>query len=108
MALQGTRKFEVTHMALRRHEIVVLVGRRGEYYLDVVYDACAIMWALQRTSVKAVGPCFHSVTGWNPQVAGKSGVAKHKRFMALTDAWLCFATPNFQHFLHLTRSPDAK
>ena len=60
-------------MALRGRVVVALVERRGGYYTDVVCDARAIMRALQRTSVQAVGPRCHGVTGWNPLIAGSCG-----------------------------------
>ena len=64
-ALQGTSRLRLPYMALRGCEVVVLVERQGEYKTEVVCDACAIMRALQRTSVQTAGPCCHSVTGWN-------------------------------------------
>ena len=63
-------------MALRGRVVVALVERRGGYYTDVVCDARAIMRALQRTSVQAVGPRCHGVTGWNPLIAGRFCVAR--------------------------------
>ena len=63
-------------MALRGRVVVALVERRGGYYTDVVCDARAIMRALQLTSVQTVSPRCHSVTGWNPLVAGRFCVAR--------------------------------
>ena len=51
--------FKLHHMALRGCAVVALVERQGEYYTDVVCDACAIMWVLQHTSVQTVGPHCH-------------------------------------------------
>ena len=61
---------------------MVLIERQGECYVDVVCDACAIIWALQRTSAQTVSPRCHGVMRWNPGVARRLGVAKHSRFVA--------------------------
>ena len=53
------RHFKVAYVALRRRAVVVLVERQGGYFTDVVCDACAIMWALQHTSVQTAGPRYH-------------------------------------------------
>ena len=45
---------------------MVLIERQGECYVDVVCDACAIIWALQHTSAQTVSPRCHGVTRWNP------------------------------------------
>ena len=63
-------------MALRGRAVVALVERRGEYYTDVVCDAAPALWCVQRTSVQTVSPRCHSVTGWNPLVAGRFCVAR--------------------------------
>ena len=73
---RGRRDFKLPYVALRGRAVVVLVERQGEYETDVVCDACAIMWALQRTSVQTVGPRCHGVTGWKPLIAGRFGVAR--------------------------------
>ena len=63
-------------MALRGRAVVALVERRGEYYTDVVCDAAPALWCVQHTSVQTVSPRCHSVTGWNPLVAGRFCVAR--------------------------------
>ena len=60
---RGRRDFRLPHTALRGRAVVVLIVRQREYETDVVCDTCAIMRALQRTSVKTVGPHCHGVAG---------------------------------------------
>ena len=62
---------------------MVLIERQGECYVDVVCNACAIMWALQRTSVQTVSPRCRSVTGLNPLVAGRFCVARRLKVVVV-------------------------
>ena len=87
---------------------MVLIERQGECYVDVVCGACAIMWALQHTSVQTVSQRGHGVTRWNPRVAGRLGVAKHSRFVARKDIWLCFCNTKLPTFFAFNCSTDAK
>ena len=70
-------------MALRGRVVVALVERRGGYYTDVVCDARTIMRALQLISVQTVSPRCHSVTGWNPLVAGRFCVARRLKVVVV-------------------------
>ena len=45
-------RLNLPHVALRGRAVVVLVERQGGYYADVVYDACAIMWASAACSTR--------------------------------------------------------
>ena len=94
---------------------MVLVWRPGEYYPDVVYDACAIMWALHGTSAKTASPHCYGAAGWNPLIAGRFGVARWLEVVDVSCGWALFCMHpmwiNFQHFLHLLQvicSKDAK
>ena len=92
---RGGRDFKLPDMALRGRAVVALVERQGEYETDVVCDACAIMRALQRTSVQTAGPCCHSVTGWLPLIAERIGVG---RWLKVVDV----SCSNMQFFFALT------
>ena len=85
-------------MALRGRAVVALVERQGGYYTDMVCDACAIMRALQRTSVQTVGPCCHSVTGLNPLVAGRLCVARRLKVVVVRFCWAVLCNQNSNIF----------
>ena len=85
-------------MALRGRAVVALVERQGGYYTDVVCDACAIMRALQRTSVQTVGPRCHGVTGLNPLVAGRLCVARRLKVVVVRFCWAVLCNQNSNIF----------
>ena len=101
-ALRGRMRLNLPHMALRGRAVVVLIERQGGYYADVVYDACAIMWALHAAHVS---PDCRSMLPWCYRVETSDcreiwccKVAKSCD-CGLLMAGLRFAAP-FQHFLH--------
>ena len=82
---------------------MVLIERQGECYVDVVCDACAIIWALQHTSAQTVSPRCHGVIRGGILELPGDWVLQSTAGLWLKRTFGCvFATPNFQHFLHLT------
>ena len=92
---------------------MVLVERQGgvlKYYADVVYDACTMHNVGTATHISPdCWSMLSQVTGWNPLIARRFGVARWLKVVVVSCDGPCFASDVEKNSkkMHLTHSLDA-